>query len=307
MDTFSLFLITRNRPHLLKLALNSVLNQTISNFPIIVSDNSTNNETKEMVESLYLNQSNIIYRKREREYGLIEHWNKVLSEVRSEYFMIFHDDDVMHPDMIRTMLNIIKKDHSLAFIATNARIIKKGRICYSKYKGKEKIMRLKEAKELFQMYAVGNWIPPFPSYIYSKSIADNMRFAEDKGGKYCDVAFLLDAIDLGNLAIITKPYMDYYYHDGQVSQFNDYFQRIKLINYVRQKMRISPHDRPLVNFKLMNLYCWINNLVRNSDDLISKKRFVNCLKIFLKHRKYMYVFKLLGCIILREKMKCGKL
>lgn len=78
-----------------------------------------------MVESLYLNQSNIIYRKREREYGLIEHWNKVLSEVRSEYFMIFHDDDVMHPDMIRTMLNIIKKDHSLAFIATNARIIKK--------------------------------------------------------------------------------------------------------------------------------------------------------------------------------------
>ena len=138
MDTFSLFLITRNRPHLLKLALNSVLNQTISNFPIIVSDNSTNNETKEMVESLYLNQSNIIYRKREREYGLIEHWNKVLSEVRSEYFMIFHDDDVMHPDMIRTMLNIIKKDHSLAFIATNARIIKKGRICYSKYKGKEK-------------------------------------------------------------------------------------------------------------------------------------------------------------------------
>ena len=60
MDTFSLFLITRNRPHLLKLALNSVLNQTISNFPIIVSDNSTNNETKEMVESLYLNQSHII-------------------------------------------------------------------------------------------------------------------------------------------------------------------------------------------------------------------------------------------------------
>lgn len=56
---------------------------------------------------------------------------------------------------------------------------------------------MKEARELFQMYAVGNWIPPFPSYIYSKSIADNMRFAEDKGGKYCDVAFLLGAFDLG--------------------------------------------------------------------------------------------------------------
>ncbi len=53
---------------------------------------------------------------------------------------------------------------------------------------------------------------------------------------------------------------------------------------------------------LLNTY-W----VRNSDDLVSKKRFINCLKIFLKHRKYMYVFKLLGCIILREKMKCGKL
>lgn len=307
MDTFSLFLITRNRPHLLKLALDSVLNQTISNFPIIISDNSTNNETKEMIEAFYLSYPNIIYTRREREYGLIEHWNKVLSEVHSEYFMIFHDDDIMHPNMIKTMLDIITKDHSLAFIATNARIIKNGRVCYSKYKGKEEIIELKEAEELFKMYAEGDWIPPFPSYIYSKVIAENMRFSESKGGKYCDVAFLIDAFDVGKLAIITKPCMDYFYHDGQVSQVNDYFQRIKLINYIRKKMKISSHENSLINFRLMNLYCWINNLVRTPNNSISRKKIWNYIKIFLNHKKYIYVFKLLGCVILKEKIKCCRL
>ncbi len=303
MYTFSLFIITRDRLNSFKLTLESILQQHYHNFRIIISDNSTNCETKLFIEKEYYNHPKITYIKREKEYDLIEHWNKILSEVDSDYFMIFHDDDIMHPNMIKSMLDIITKDKSIAFIASNARIIKNNKIQHLHNLPKENTIRLHKGIDLFKAYSQGKWIPPFPSYIYSKSIAKKMTFSENKGGKYCDVAFLIDAFDIGDLIIMTKPHMDYYYHNGQISQYNDYHQRSKLINYIQKKLNINHKDDILTNFRLMNLYCWINTLLRNPNGYISWKRFITCLKIFLNHQKYIYTFKLITIAAFIKKNK----
>ncbi|MFD1459870.1 glycosyltransferase family 2 protein, partial [Paenibacillus farraposensis] len=56
-----------NRPHTLKIAIDSVLEQTYPNIEIIICDDSTTNEVQEMLKDSYLDSfSQIKYYKNEK-------------------------------------------------------------------------------------------------------------------------------------------------------------------------------------------------------------------------------------------------
>jgi hypothetical protein len=64
---------------------------------LIISDNSTNDETKAIFEKKYYNKARYIHRIPTSS----DHFNLILKEVDSEYFMMFHDDDVLLADMLQ--------------------------------------------------------------------------------------------------------------------------------------------------------------------------------------------------------------
>ena len=99
-----IYIMTYNRPDCVINAIESVRKQSFTNFTLIVSDNSTNSLTEELIRKTYI-FPDFIYIKREPPVGGIEHLNLILSEVTSDFFMIFHDDDVMHMNMIESLYN----------------------------------------------------------------------------------------------------------------------------------------------------------------------------------------------------------
>ena len=114
--------MTYNRPDCVINAIESVRKQSFTNFTLIVSDNSTNSLTEELIRKTYI-FPDFIYIKREPPVGGIEHLNLILSEVTSDFFMIFHDDDVMHMNMIESLYNKIQESESYVAVASNAYII----------------------------------------------------------------------------------------------------------------------------------------------------------------------------------------
>ena len=225
-----IYIMTYNRPDCVINAIESVRKQSFTNFTLIVSDNSTNSLTEELIRKTYI-FPDFIYIKREPPVGGIEHLNLILSEVTSDFFMIFHDDDVMHMNMIESLYNKIRESESYVAVASNAYIInlRKGkRRIFNKLKRDVCILT---EHDMCVRY-ITNDILPFPSYMYRSCIAKKVSFEISEGGKYCDSTFIIKLLNWGTVYWISEPLMDYYEHSGQDSAVWEYWQKNDQIRFL---------------------------------------------------------------------------
>lgn len=89
------FLLPAYKAEYLKESIGSLLAQTYSDFKIIVSDDNSPENIKEIVDSFKDNR--IEYRRNEENIGglrLAEHWNLLLDLCDTEYLIVASDDDV---------------------------------------------------------------------------------------------------------------------------------------------------------------------------------------------------------------------
>lgn len=111
----SVLIPTYNRPEYLKECLDSILEQkwfSDSELEFIISDNSDNNETKELVEKYIINnrEKNIIYNKNIENIWAYRNLNKLLEIKKWKYFIFVCDDDKFYNENSLKLLydNLIK-------------------------------------------------------------------------------------------------------------------------------------------------------------------------------------------------------
>ena len=90
MPKVSILIPTYNQPQLVKECIESILMQTYRDFEIIVTDDSTNTETEEMIRS---NRYPVVYVKNETSLGSPKNWNKALEYATGDYIKFLHHDD----------------------------------------------------------------------------------------------------------------------------------------------------------------------------------------------------------------------
>jgi len=253
MATLQIFIATYNRPDLICKTIDSILTQKGWDYELLVSDNSTNDLTSKIISEKYAKL--VRYIKRNLSVDVITHLNMILSDVSADYFMIFHDDDTMNEGMLKSIHEAFKNDQSLVAVGCNAHTIKNDKIGKTWFLRDHKENQLvKGPRDMAGRYLVPNQIVPFPSYIFSAAVALNLRFDSGKGGKFSDVAFLIDVAALGNILLIAMPLMNYFIHKGQDSFTNDFKARLKLIKYISEKAGIEKSRRDLKKFRLNNIY-----------------------------------------------------
>lgn len=101
---FSIIVATYNRAHLLPRAINSVLNQSCQNFEIIVIDDGSTDDTKEVVKS-FIENERVIYYSHKENMGLSATWNKGLDLASGDYVVFLDDDDEVLPDALEAAAN----------------------------------------------------------------------------------------------------------------------------------------------------------------------------------------------------------
>lgn len=276
-----IYIMTYNRPECVINAIESVRKQSFTNFTLIVSDNSTNKLTEELIRKTYL-FPDFVYIKREPSVGGIEHLNLILSEVTSEYFMIFHDDDVMHVNMVESLYNKIRENKSYVAVAGNAYII-------NPHKGTKRIFnKLKQGvcvltkHDMCVRYLTNN-ILPFPSYMYRSSIAKKVIFDRNEGGKYCDSTFIIKLLNWGSVYFLSEPLMDYYEHSGQDSAIWSYCQKSDQIRFLINHSNFTRRDSLILKFRIQNLY---GELSSKGVDNIKGRLFCKYMKIFLYYSPF---------------------
>lgn len=108
---------TYRRPHLLKRALRSVLEQDFRDIQVLVLDNASGDETRSVVEECSLGDSRVCYLPQPRNIGALANVEFGVSMVQTKYFSVLGDDDVMLPKFYRTAFKGLDSQPDAAFFA----------------------------------------------------------------------------------------------------------------------------------------------------------------------------------------------
>ncbi|GHT97787.1 hypothetical protein FACS1894142_3070 [Spirochaetia bacterium] len=251
MYDLTVIILTHNRPSLVIETIKSVLNQEYKDFNFIVSDNSDNNETY-----LTIIQNNLLdrlhYIKRNN-LSSLDHFNINLDEVNTKYFVLFHDDDIMLPQMIGSLHEEILRDDSIVAVGCNSFDLIGSKLVKRKKSWFKSNILLERPDSLILQQISGHFVF-LPSYIYNADIIKQQKIKfGNLAGKYSDIVWLLEIQKHGKIIWLSKPLMLYRIHKEQDSAAFSYKNQQLLVNYFSKFMSNGEKNRKLKKYRIMNL------------------------------------------------------
>jgi len=123
----SVVIPTFNRSAFLRQAIVSVLAQTYPHFEVIISDNASADDTREVVAAF--SDPRIRYFQNERNLGMAPNWNAGIRRARGAYVVLLEDDNWWHAEYLARAVSILDRHPEVAFLHTAVRISDaKGRV-----------------------------------------------------------------------------------------------------------------------------------------------------------------------------------
>ena len=110
----------RANGNLLKV-IERALGQTWQNVEVIVSDNCSTDHTPDLVGAI--EDPRLRYIRQETNIGPNNNFNYCLKQAKGEYFLLFHDDDMIDEDFVETCMSSLKPGQSPGVIFTGVRVI----------------------------------------------------------------------------------------------------------------------------------------------------------------------------------------
>lgn len=99
---------TYNRREYLQDALHSALSQSYPNIEVVVSDNSSQDGTAEVVSQIQ--DERLIFLRQQENLGMIGNWNACLARASGEFFLMLSDDDLLESRAIERLVRAIVDD-----------------------------------------------------------------------------------------------------------------------------------------------------------------------------------------------------
>ncbi|WP_418532319.1 glycosyltransferase family 2 protein, partial [Holdemanella porci] len=95
----------------LKEMIDSVRSQSYSNWQLCIGDGSTNDSVEKYVKEHYGDDSRIVFKKLEKNYGISGNMNGALELVTGDYVGLFDHDDLLTPDCLYEFIASMQKVH----------------------------------------------------------------------------------------------------------------------------------------------------------------------------------------------------
>ncbi len=109
MQKFSIIIPTHNRVTILERAIQSVCQQTYSNFELWIVDDGSTDHTENLVKNYLLKDARIHYLKNTASQGVAAARNLAIDQAQGEYIAFLDDDDEYLPNFLQEMAALI--DH----------------------------------------------------------------------------------------------------------------------------------------------------------------------------------------------------
>lgn len=112
MEQIDILLATYNGEKYLKEQLDSILNQTYSNFRLLISDDCSKDSTKEILKEYEKKDNRIKVFFQEKNLGYVKNFEFLLTKVENEIYALSDQDDVWNKEKIEKTYNKLKKENA---------------------------------------------------------------------------------------------------------------------------------------------------------------------------------------------------
>lgn len=106
------------QPHHLKAAIESVVNQTFTDWELIINDESPNADVREIVEP-FLADQRVKFFKNEKRLGIGGNWNATMRKSTAPLIAYMFQDDLWYPQYLEKMTGTLDREKDVGFVAAN--------------------------------------------------------------------------------------------------------------------------------------------------------------------------------------------
>ena len=120
------FLLPAYKPNFLAEALESIKEQTYTDFKVIVSDDCSPHDLKSIFEKTCGDDPRFVFRRNEKNMGgksLVSHWNLLVDMCDTEYLILASDDDVYEPTFLEEVDKLAVKYPEVDLIRARVKLI----------------------------------------------------------------------------------------------------------------------------------------------------------------------------------------
>lgn len=247
---------TYNRIPYLKECIESILNQTFQDFSIFVFDNASTESVERELKKF--NDPRIQFIGSEENLGAEGNMNRIVEHsFESEYVVMFHDDDTMHPEMLELQVAFLDAHKDAQFVLTDLQ------------RGSDNTMQdfpeidaatlhpivYKNSYEFIR--AQMSWLRyGFPSVLYRVGAFGETRIRPEFF-HFLDMVFLAEISKKGSCALLPAPLMIHRIHAGQYTERSkdEYKQGVtQLLMFLRENLPspLSKGDEKLFHKHAVN-------------------------------------------------------
>lgn len=307
----SIIIPTYNRERFLHRSIDSVLQQTYTNWELLIIDDRSTDNTKNVVDKYLRRDRRIKYLKNMHKKGPAGARNQGVEQAKGEYIAFLDSDDEWKPWHVKAIIEEFKKNPDVHWIYADYERLKEGKIVVKSvfeesWKGKKKIQV--EERGRLTILADKNLLTKALKYslyaccqcsIVHRNVFDKIKFDELLFAG-TDRMPSLEAIARGfKLAYLHSIHLTYYIHPGGVSVSDSsksidkkskvYLDLAKIYKTMPQKLALTKKQTKIVNNKVADIYFWgigYNCFFRGKKYQEAKQYFLKALK--LNPLKLMY-------------------
>ena len=250
---FSVILTTYNRSHLLSRAIRSVLQQTFTDFELIIVDDHSSDNTPQAIAEF--SDTRIIYIRQPENLGVSTARNTGIQQAKGEYICFLDDDDEYLPDFLKEINHFLEriKEPFIGFIRVGiVNIYTPNNIINAKERIETKLWHFEQEKNLLFLSNM-----PYTGLVYHhlcfKQVGlfnEKFNFAED-----LDLVFRILAANM-RYASIPKALLKIHIHEhASLSRSVDLAYRATNLERF-----LHDHDK-FLNQHLPLWLCWNTSLV----------------------------------------------
>ena len=252
-----LFILSRNRKSFCREAVMSALSQDYSNYEVIVSDNSADEDVAEMIKKEF---PSVTLVRRRPCLPALGHFNRLIEEARAPYMVLFHDDDILESCYLSRMIRQFSQHSDIAAIGCNACLILDERRTPEPLMGNFKgICVIKRPIDLVKPYMGRSLVDPapFPGYMYRTEKIKGLALNFDNGGKHSDVSFLCQMLTRSPILWIDECLFNYRIHGGNDSRHESIGDRLSWLRFIQRTTGVSRRSRAIVDYKFIYWRRWL--------------------------------------------------
>ena len=215
-DKITICIPTYNRKHRIVNAIESLLNQTYSNFEIVICDNASTDDTKSILN--YFQDKRIRYVYFDEHLTVNYSFIRALNQANSEYICLFHSDDWYYPDIIEKGIKYLKNQNVGAVFTLINQVHDRESIALIPERDEKYTIDIFDYKKYLKMamMTVGPGLN-CPTFMTKKSVLEKVGILKKQDSMISDMSFWLAIVKQYDIIRINTACMNYFISEEQLS------------------------------------------------------------------------------------------